>query len=63
MIKQKPSLDQLPPEMRPAFQELGVLKHLRKAGFKKTFSYTCSHLFLLVFVLLFHQKKLVSSNG
>lgn len=67
MIKQKSSLDQLPPEMRPAFQELGVLKHLRKAGFKKTFGYTCSHLFMLVFVLLFHQKNwfrlLESSKG
>jgi len=57
MIKQKLSLDQLPPEMRPAFQELGVLKHLRKSGFQKTFGYTCSHLFMLVFVLLFHQKN------
>lgn len=57
MIKQKSSLDQLPPEMRPAFQELDVLNHLRNSGFKKTFGYTCSHLFLLVFVLLFHQKN------
>lgn len=57
MIKQNLSLDQLPPEIKPAFQELGVLKHLRKSGFKKTFGYTCSHLFMLVFVLLFHQKN------
>ncbi|SDG48809.1 hypothetical protein SAMN04488542_1482 [Fontibacillus panacisegetis] len=57
MIKQKSSLDQLPPEMRPAFQELGVLKHLRKSGFQRAFSYTCSYLFMLVFVLLFHQKN------
>lgn len=57
MINQKSSLDQLPPEMRPAFQELAILKHLRNAGFKKTFGYTCSHLFMLVFVLLFRQKN------
>ncbi len=42
MIKQKSSLDKLPLQMRPAFQELGVLKHLRNSGFKKTFGYTCS---------------------
>jgi hypothetical protein len=30
---------------------------LRRAGFKKVFSYTCSALFGLVFVLLFHQKN------
>ncbi|WP_168124070.1 transposase [Paenibacillus sp. HB172176] len=57
MIDQQPSFDQLPNEIKPAFQELHVLKHLRSAGFKKTFGYTCSALFRLVFVLLFHQKN------
>lgn len=57
MIDQQPSFDQLPNEMKPAFQELNVLKHLRKAGFKKKFGFTCACLFRLVFVLLFHQKN------
>lgn len=34
-----------------------MLKHLRSAGFKKKFGYTCAALFRLVFVLLFHQKN------
>lgn len=48
MIKQKSSFDQLPIEIRPAFQELGVLKHLRQAGFRKAFGYSGSQLFQLV---------------
>ncbi|MGG6309205.1 IS4 family transposase [Paenibacillus macerans] len=67
MINQQPSLDQLPNEIKPAFQELKVLKHLRGAGFKKKFGFTCAYLFRLVFVLLFHQKNwfrlLESSKG
>jgi len=57
MIKQNDPFDQLPKEIKPAFQELNVLKHLRAAGFKKNFGFTCSYLFRLVFVLLFHQKN------
>ena len=57
MIKQKASFEQLPAELKPAFQELGVLKHLREARFRKSFGYSCSQLFQLVFVLLFHQKN------
>nr|WP_229521600.1 hypothetical protein [Paenibacillus monticola] len=34
-----------------------MLRHLRSAGFKKKFSYTCAALFRLVFMLLFHQKN------
>lgn len=65
MIEQQGSLDQLPNEIKPAFQELNVLKHLRNAGFKKKFGFTCAYLFRLVFVLLFHQKnwfRLLESN-
>ena len=65
MIEQKQSFDQLPREIKPAFQELNVLKHLNAAGFKKKFGFTCACLFRLVFVLLFHQKnwfRLLESN-
>lgn len=37
MIEQKQPFDQLPNEIKPAFQELKVLKHLRDAGFRKKF--------------------------
>ncbi|MGG4036532.1 hypothetical protein ABEV74_22995, partial [Paenibacillus cisolokensis] len=59
MIEQNVHLNQLPNELKPAFQELKVLQHLKAAGFKKKFGYTCSFLFQLVFVfvLLFHHKN------
>ena len=57
MIDQQPSFDQLPGEIKAAFSELNVVKHLRGAGFKKKFGFTCVCLFRLVFVLLFHQKN------
>ncbi|WP_036667212.1 IS4 family transposase [Paenibacillus darwinianus] len=44
-------------EIKPAFKELKVLQHLKTAGFKKKFGFTCSFLFQLVFVLLFHHKN------
>lgn len=65
MIDQQGSLNQLPNVIKPAFQELKVIKHLRDAGFKKQFGFTCAYLFRLVFVLLFHQKnwfRLLESN-
>jgi hypothetical protein len=65
MIEQKQTLDQLPKEIKPVFQELKVLKHLNAAGFTKRFGFTCSYLFRIVFVLLFHQKnwfRLLESN-
>lgn len=57
MIEQNVQQNQLPNEIKPAFKELKVLQHLRTAGFKKKFGYTCSFLFQLVFVLLFHHKN------
>lgn len=67
MINQQSSFDQLPNEIKPAFQELKVIKHLNNAGFKKKFGLPCAHLFRIVFVLLFHQKNwfrlLESSKG
>ena len=48
----------LPLEIRPAFEELKVLKHLRNAGITKRFGFTCSYLFQLVFVLIiFHHQN------
>ncbi|MCF8568624.1 transposase [Alicyclobacillus tolerans] len=57
MITHNESIDQLPIEIRPAFGELNVLKHLRKAGITKNFGYACSYLFQLVFVLIFHHRN------
>lgn len=57
MIAQNPEKNQLPVEAQSAFKELKFLKHLRKAGFKKRFGYTCSYLFQIVFVLIFHHKN------
>lgn len=55
MIKQNEPIDQLPKEIKPAFKELNMLKHLNAAGLKKKFGFTCAYLFRLVFILLFHQ--------
>jgi hypothetical protein len=57
MIEQNAQQNQLPNEIKMAFKELKVLQHLKTAGFKKKFGYTCSFLFQLVFVLMFHHKN------
>jgi hypothetical protein len=57
MIDQKQPNNQLPKELKSAFDELEILKHLRKAGIKKSFGFTCSYLFQLIFSLLFHHKN------
>jgi len=57
MISQKEQRNQLPKEIQPAFKELNVLQHLRNAGFKKRFGFSCSYLFKLIFVLIFHHKN------
>ena len=65
MIEQIQQQNQLPNEIKPAFKELKVLQHLKTAGFKKKFGFTCSYLFQVVFVLLFHHKnwfRLLESN-
>ncbi|WP_201318958.1 transposase [Paenibacillus sp. EPM92] len=65
MIDQQQPFDQLPKEIKPAFRDLNVRKHLNSAGFKKKFGFTCAYLFRVVFVLLFHQKnwfRLLESN-
>lgn len=57
MITDKDPFDQLPTEIKFGFQALQVSKHLKNAGFKKKFGFTCTYLFRLVFTLLFHQKN------
>ncbi|MDQ8739499.1 transposase [Paenibacillus sp. LHD-38] len=57
MIEHNRQQNQLPSEIKPAFKELKVLQHMKTAGFKKKFGYSCSFLFQLVFVLLFHHKN------
>ncbi|MDO0824645.1 hypothetical protein M8H41_17560 [Desulfosporosinus nitroreducens] len=55
MIAQKEQKNQLPKEIQLAFKELKVLQHLRNAGFKKRFGFSCSYLFQIIFVLIFHH--------
>jgi hypothetical protein len=45
MIEQKEHNNQLPKEFKSIFQELDISNHLRQAGFKKSFGFTCSYLF------------------
>jgi hypothetical protein len=57
MIDQNQQNNQLPKELNSVFSELEILKHLRQAGIKKSFGFTCSYLFQLVFCLIFHHKN------
>ncbi|WP_067937138.1 IS4 family transposase [Alicyclobacillus kakegawensis] len=57
MIGHQVENNQLPIEIRPAFRELSVLRHLRKAGITKKFGFTCAYLFQVVFVLIFHHRN------
>ena len=57
MIDQNQPNNQLPNELRSVFSELEMTKHLRKAGITKTFGFSCSYLFQLVFCLIFQHKN------
>lgn len=57
MIANQDPNNQLPRDLKVAFKELDILKHLRKAGIKKAFGLTCSYLFQLIFCLIFEQKN------
>ncbi|WOV86995.1 transposase [Sporosarcina oncorhynchi] len=57
MINQKPCNFQMPNEAEAAFKELEITKHLREAGISKSFGFTCSYLFRLVFCLIFQQRN------
>ena len=65
MIDRNNLSNQLPNEIKLAFNELQILQCLRKAGFKKKFGFTCSYLFQIVFTLVFYHKncfQLLESN-
>lgn len=57
MIANNDPKNQLPKEMKSAFNELQILKHLRNAGITKNFGFSCAYLFKLVFCLIFEQKN------
>ena len=57
IINQEEHKKQLPKEIQIAFKELKVLQHLKAAGFKKRFGFSCSYLFQMVFTLIFHHKN------
>lgn len=65
MIEHNGIKNQLPDGVNLAFKELKILQHLRTAGFQKRFGFSCSHLFKIVFALIFHHKNwfgLLESN-
>jgi hypothetical protein len=57
MINEKQSNEQLPNELSAIFSELQISKHLRDAGIRKNFGFSCAYLFQLIFSLIFHQKN------
>ncbi len=57
MVKQIQSKKQLSKDVKIAFKELRILRHLRNAGITKGFGYSCSYLFQIVFALIFHHKN------
>lgn len=57
MIANNDQNKQLPNELASTFKELKVLKHLRKAGITKSFGFSCSYLFQLIFCLIFENKN------
>jgi len=57
MITDRTHNKQLPNEINLAFKELKVLSHLRKAGIVKSFGFSCSYLFQLIFCLIFENKN------
>lgn len=48
---------QLPNEIKSTFKELNIFKHLRDAGIKKSFGFSCSYIFQLIFSLIFENKN------
>jgi hypothetical protein len=57
MIEHNDQNNQLPKELKSVFNELEISKHLRNAGIKKRFGFTCTFLFQLVFCLIFQHKS------
>ncbi|KYD09946.1 hypothetical protein B4102_2452 [Heyndrickxia sporothermodurans] len=57
MIDQNSQYNQLLKELNSVFSELEMNKHLHQAGIKKSFGFSCSYLFQLVFCLNFQHKN------
>ncbi|MCM3056214.1 IS4 family transposase, partial [Caldibacillus thermoamylovorans] len=57
MINKNSQFNQLPKELDSVFSELEVNKHLRQAGIKKSFGFSCSYLFQLIFCLIFQHRN------
>ena len=57
MIEHRDKNNQLPKELKSVFDELEIFKHLRNAGIKRNFGFTCSYLFQVIFSLIFHHKS------
>lgn len=49
MIDQNSQYKQLPKELDSVFSDPEMKKHLRDAGIKKSFGFSCSYLFQLIF--------------
>ena len=56
-LKQINQENQLPTELKEAFIELKVLKHLRQAGIKRNLGFACSYIFQIIFCLLFQHRN------
>lgn len=57
MIKQNLKDNQVSQEIKTAFKELKISKHLKEAGFKKQFGFCAGYLFEIVFCLIFLHKN------
>lgn len=57
MIANSNQSKQLPNEIKSTFQELNVLKHLRRAGITKSLGFSCAYVFQLIFSLIFEHKN------
>ena len=57
MIAKNNTFVQLPKEIQSTFKELNMFKHLRRAGITKSFGFSCSYIFQLIFCLVFDNKN------
>jgi len=57
IVSQQQPKNQLPDEIKCAFEELHILRHLRSAGITKNLGYTCSYLFQIIFCLIFQHRN------
>lgn len=57
IVNQQQPKNQLPDEIKCAFEELHILRHLRSAGITKNLGYKCSYLFQIIFCLIFQHRN------